>query len=42
MLSLILFNLPVIAAALLIGFATGRWLFRARPRRADQGEMQSS
>ena len=41
MLSLILFNLPVIAAALLIGFAVGRWIFRPRPRRTDQGDTQS-
>jgi hypothetical protein len=31
MLSLIQFNLPVLAVALLIGIVTGRWLFRRRP-----------
>ncbi len=31
MLSLIQFNLPVLGAALLIGLATGRWLFRRPP-----------
>jgi hypothetical protein len=35
MLSLALFNLPVIVAALLIGVATGRWMFR-RPGRNDK------
>jgi hypothetical protein len=32
MLSLIQFNLPLLAAALLIGVATAYWMFR-RPRR---------
>jgi hypothetical protein len=38
MLSLIQFNLPVIAAALLIGVATARWIFRRRPRRTEKGD----
>ena len=38
MASLILFNLPVVAAALLIGVATGRWMFRARAGRTDKGD----
>ena len=38
MLSLVLFNLPVVAAALLIGVATGRWLFRQRSGPTDKGE----
>lgn len=37
MLSLILFNLPVVVAALLIGVATGRWLYRGRTGRTDKG-----
>jgi hypothetical protein len=38
MLSLIQFNLPVLAAALLIGIATARWMFRhpARSGRNDK------
>jgi len=31
MLTLLQFNLPVLAVALLIGVATGRWMFRRRP-----------
>jgi hypothetical protein len=31
MLSLAWFDLPVLAAALLIGLLTGRWIFRRRP-----------
>lgn len=31
MLSLLQFNLPVLAASMLIGVATGRWAFR-RPK----------
>ena len=38
MASLILFNLPVVAAALLIGVATGRRMFRARAGRTDNGD----
>jgi hypothetical protein len=33
MLSLASFNLPVLAVALLIGIATGRWIFRAAVQR---------
>jgi len=39
MLSLVLFNLPVVAAALLIGVATGRWIFRRRPGRNDKEDI---
>ena len=38
MLRLFLFNLPVVAAALLIGVATGRWMFRRRPDPTHEGE----
>ena len=31
MLTLIKFNLPLLAVALLIGIATGWWIFRRRP-----------
>ena len=41
MLSLVLFDLPVIAAALLIGVATGRWMFRGRGRN-DKGNNRAS
>ena len=37
MLSLLQFNLPVLAAALLIGIATARWMFR-RPARPDRND----
>ena len=37
MLSLAQFNLPILAAALLIGLATGWWLRRGR-KPADKGE----
>jgi len=37
MLSLIKFNLPVLAAALLIGIVTGRWLFR-RPAPSERND----
>lgn len=35
MLALIQFNLPLLAVALLIGIATGRWMFH-RPRPKDE------
>ena len=35
MLSLIQFDLPVLAVALAIGLATGRWMFR-RPMRQEK------
>jgi hypothetical protein len=37
MLSLAAFNLPALAVALLIGIATGRWIFRgaARPTKPE-------
>jgi hypothetical protein len=39
MLTLIEFNLPVLAVALLIGIATGAWMFRRRrPATTDQTE----
>jgi hypothetical protein len=31
MLSLAMFNLPLLAVALLIGIGTGRWIFRGAP-----------
>jgi hypothetical protein len=34
-LSLATFMLPVLAAALLIGIGTARWIFRGAPRRTD-------
>lgn len=36
MLSLAWFDLPVLAAALLIGLLTGRWIFRGPP--ASEGK----
>ena len=39
MLSLLQFNWPVLAAALLIGVATGRWLFRGRPVEKDEKDQ---
>ena len=41
MLSLLQFNLPVLAAALLIGMLTGRWMFRSRPARTTQQDEPS-
>lgn len=41
MLSLLQFNWPVLAAALLIGVATGRWLFRRRPAQQDEKDPSS-
>ncbi len=40
MLSLIQFNLPVLAAALLVGVVTGRWLFR-RPAKSNRGDSET-
>ena len=40
MLSLIKFNLPVLAAALLIGIVTGRWLFR-RSAKTDPSDTEA-
>ena len=34
MMALLQFNLPILLVALLIGFATGWWIFR-RPGRSD-------
>ena len=42
MLSLALFNLPVLAAALLIGLLTGRWMFRRRRPPKDREETPAS
>lgn len=42
MLSLAAFNLPMLAAALLIGIATGRWIFRGAPRRQPSEDEVSS
>ena len=38
MLSLIQFNLPLLGVALLIGVATGAWMFRRRPAPAETRE----
>jgi len=38
MLTLLQFNLPVLVVALLIGVATGRWLFRRRPAPPPESE----
>lgn len=35
MLTLLQFDWPVLAGALLIGVATGRWMFRRRPNPED-------
>ncbi len=42
MLSLLQFDLPVFAAALLIGLVTGRWMFRGRPARKQQEDESKS
>lgn len=43
MLTLIKFNLPVLAVALLIGIATGAWIFRRRrPAPPDPTETTRS
>jgi len=41
-LSLAQFSLPVLAAALLIGLVTGRWMFRGRPPRQKQEDKPRS
>ena len=41
MLSLLQFDLPVLAAALLIGIVTGRWMFRGRPPRLQEEDETS-
>ena len=41
MLSLLEFNWPVLAAALLIGVATARWLFRRPPVKKDEKDPTS-
>jgi len=38
MLTLLQFNFPVLVAALLIGVATGRWMFRRRPAPPPKSE----
>lgn len=40
MLNLALSNLPMLAAALLIGVVTGFWAFRRPPAPADNGEAR--
>ena len=42
MLSLAGFNLPVLLVALLIGIATGRWIFRGPARRNPTEDEISS
>ena len=42
MLTLTGFNLPVLAVALLIGIATGGWIFRGVPRRHESEDEVSS
>jgi hypothetical protein len=42
LLSLLQSDLPVFAAALLIGLLTGRWMFRGRrPRKQQEDEAKS-
>ena len=41
MLSLLQFNLPVLAVTLLIGMATARWIFRGRPASKQQEDKPS-
>ena len=41
MLRLLLFNWPVLAAAFIIGIATGRWMFRRRPNPEDERDQSS-
>ncbi len=42
MLSLLQFDLPVLAAALLIGIVTGRWMFLGGSPRKKQEEDEPS
>ena len=42
MLNLAEFNLPVLAAALLIGLLTGRWIFRGRPAGEKEKDKSES
>ena len=42
MLSLVQSSLPVLAAALLIGLLTGRWMFRGGPPRQKQEDEPRS
>jgi hypothetical protein len=41
-LSLLQFDLPVVAAALLIGLLAGRWMFRRRTARKPQEDDNKS
>jgi hypothetical protein len=41
-LSLLQFDLPVLAAALLVGILTGRWMFLGGPPRKKQEDEPSS
>ena len=41
MLSLAQFDLPVLALAVLIGMATGRWMFRGAPARKPREDKGS-
>ena len=41
MLTLLQFNLPALAVALLIGVATGRWIFRGRPASKQREDTPS-
>ena len=41
MLTLLQFNLPVLAVALLIGVATARWIFRGRPASKQREDTPS-
>ena len=42
MLNLAQFNLPLLAAVLLIGVATGRWIFRGPPQLSKTEDEVSS
>jgi len=41
MLTLLQFNLPLLGVALLIGVATGAWMFRRRPHRPDRTDSSA-
>jgi hypothetical protein len=41
MLALIKFNWPVLAAAVLIGIVTGRWIFRRRPAPLERTDSEA-